>query len=199
MTAALEEHDIPSRLLEPHFSGAYNARRRGISQVICGMSDPTCLRTGAMTSAGLFDVIEHIADDAAFVGSLREMLPAGGRLYVSVPASPRLWSHYDVEVGHHRRYTPDSLTRLFEDGGFEIEFLTAMFGVLYPAMLVARSVFNSPTIRSKRGTGPGRSHLLGLPLLSRVLLLLLSPEVRAIGEGRPLRQGTSILAAASRK
>jgi len=53
----------------------------------------------------MFDVIEHVEDDRGFVASLRPYLRERGRLYITTPAYPRLWSATDVRSGHFRRYT----------------------------------------------------------------------------------------------
>jgi SAM-dependent methyltransferase len=53
----------------------------------------------------LLDVIEHLADDVAILGRLRDALVPGGRIVVKVPAMPALYGSLDEVVGHHRRYT----------------------------------------------------------------------------------------------
>ena len=67
------------------------------------------------------NVLEHIADDA---GALREMAGAlrpAGRLFVLVPAHPRLYTDLDRAYGHHRRYTRSSLRALVEGAGLLVD------------------------------------------------------------------------------
>jgi SAM-dependent methyltransferase len=58
------------------------------------------------------NVIEHIADDHALTARLAGMLRPGGSLLVYVPACPAAFGALDVALGHHRRYTSETLTEL---------------------------------------------------------------------------------------
>lgn len=86
---------------------------------------------------GLFDVLEHIEDDGGFLRRAHDSLSVGGRLAITVPAMPFLWSTHDVTHKHFRRYTWGTLRRILTENGFEIEYLSYwnMF-LLPPAALV---------------------------------------------------------------
>jgi len=71
----------------------------------------------------LSNVLEHIEDDAAAVRRFRSVLPEGGRLVILVPALPALYGGIDEEIGHYRRYTPETLQRVIESNGFRLESL----------------------------------------------------------------------------
>jgi SAM-dependent methyltransferase len=58
------------------------------------------------------DCLEHQADDGSMFSSLVKVLRPGGRLLVTVPAVPWLFSERDRVYGHHRRYTPEQLRGL---------------------------------------------------------------------------------------
>lgn len=75
------------------------------------------------TVVTMFDVLEHIADDAGAVQAVCGQLAAGGRLVLTVPAHPRLWSEHDERNHHYRRYTKRSLADLLRGGGFRLEQL----------------------------------------------------------------------------
>lgn len=54
----------------------------------------------------LLDVLEHIEDDAGFLGSLAAgTLAEGGKVMITVPAFKSLYSRHDSYLGHHRRYS----------------------------------------------------------------------------------------------
>jgi SAM-dependent methyltransferase len=63
----------------------------------------------------MFDVLEHIGDDAAAVRWCHDHLRSQGLLFVSVPACPFLWSRHDEELHHFRRYRPSDLSRSQSD------------------------------------------------------------------------------------
>jgi SAM-dependent methyltransferase len=57
----------------------------------------------------MHDVLEHIENDAAAAQDLRALAKAGTRIVLSVPAEPWLFGRHDLELGHFRRYTKNSL------------------------------------------------------------------------------------------
>src|SRR5438067_13404967 len=67
------------------------------------------------------DVIEHTDDDVASLRELRRVTRPGGRLVVTVPAHPALWSQHDEVNGHRRRYTRGTLRRAAEAAGWRVE------------------------------------------------------------------------------
>jgi SAM-dependent methyltransferase len=85
----------------------------------------------------LFDVIEHLEDDRAFVDSVRFHLKPGGRMIVNVPANQSLYSRYDKVLGHQRRYDIAMMRGVAEGCGLEIEAWT-YWGFTYLPLLVLR-------------------------------------------------------------
>ena len=67
------------------------------------------------------NVLEHIADDRACLARLHDKLPAGGGLFLFVPAFQVLWTQLDVDVGHYRRYTRRELIDKVTAAGFVIQ------------------------------------------------------------------------------
>jgi SAM-dependent methyltransferase len=64
-----------------------------------------------------FEVLEHIADDAAALDEWLPLVRPGGQLLLSVPADPSRFSRWDDLVGHYRRYTADELRERLADAG----------------------------------------------------------------------------------
>lgn len=71
-------------------------------------------------AAVMINVLEHIEDEAAVLGDLRERLTADGRLVLWVPAFITLFSDFDRRLGHHRRYRRPELEQLVEAHGFRV-------------------------------------------------------------------------------
>jgi SAM-dependent methyltransferase len=68
-----------------------------------------------------FEVLEHIADDAAALAAWLPLVRPGGHLLLSVPADPERFGASDVLAGHYRRYTAEELAgRLAAAGAVDI-------------------------------------------------------------------------------
>ncbi len=80
-----------------------------------------------MENIGLFDVVEHIEDDEAFLIENHSYLKKGGKIYITVPAYQWLFSEEDVYAGHYRRYSVKQISSLLENIGFEVKYKTYFF------------------------------------------------------------------------
>lgn len=66
------------------------------------------------------NVLEHIDDDLEAITKLRRALRPGGRLVVYVPAFPALYSEFDRQLGHCRRYKRRPLEQLLKSADYRI-------------------------------------------------------------------------------
>ncbi len=132
-TRVLEELGWQAFALEYDESGAELAQAAGRT-VVRGDATRLPVPSATFDLAMSYDVLEHIADDAAVVREMLRVLKPGGRVLIAVPADPRLWSEHDDAVSHLRRYTRESLTALFEDAGFDIEKVRSWNVLLRPAI-----------------------------------------------------------------
>lgn len=62
----------------------------------------------------LMDVIEHINDDTLFVKTATKYIRDGGYIIINVPAYNCLYSKYDKEVGHIRRYNKKQIREILK-------------------------------------------------------------------------------------
>jgi SAM-dependent methyltransferase len=86
----------------------------------------------------LFDVLEHIDAEQAFLEAIRFHLTPGGRLIINVPAGQWAFSQYDVAAGHVRRYSIKMLREAAEPLGFKLEQWTYWGLPLVPALLLRK-------------------------------------------------------------
>jgi protein-L-isoaspartate O-methyltransferase len=63
------------------------------------------------------DVLEHIEHDAEELRAALLRLKPGGRVIVLSPAHPQLFTEFDREIGHFRRYTKSTLRAVSPTGG----------------------------------------------------------------------------------
>jgi SAM-dependent methyltransferase len=75
---------------------------------------------GTLDTVLYINVLEHIENDAAELRLAREALGPGGHVCVFVPALQALYSRFDAEVGHVRRYHRAPLCRLMESAGLHV-------------------------------------------------------------------------------
>ena len=66
------------------------------------------------------NVLEHIEDDQQAILNMLNGLKQGGRLLIYVPAFNNLFSDFDRQLNHFRRYDRHSLRRLFDNQGVDV-------------------------------------------------------------------------------
>ncbi len=86
---------------------------------------------------GLFDVIEHIANDHKVFAQLSQLVADQGTVIFSVPLHADAWTSFDTLVGHYRRYDPPVLQDLLDTHGFDIS-RSAPFGMLPKISLLSQ-------------------------------------------------------------
>jgi SAM-dependent methyltransferase len=88
----------------------------------------------------LFDVLEHIENESAFLQSLRYHLTDTGSMVVNVPAHQFLYSAYDREQGHFRRYSIRQFERVAQQNGLKIRSISCWGLPLSPVLLVRKAI-----------------------------------------------------------
>jgi SAM-dependent methyltransferase len=196
---ALQSAGIEVVLVEPGPRGAQNAMGRGVRTVVQSTLEDAGFAPRSLPSAGLFDVVEHIDNDAEFLSLIHNYLQPNGTLYLTVPAYNFLWSNDDVNAGHFRRYTVPALSRLLTACGFRIEYSSYLFSFLVPPMFCLRTV---PTWigyrKSVSQTTNQKEHSAGGSMARGVIQWILSAELKRITGGKRIPFGTSCLAVARR-
>lgn len=175
--------------LDSEPAGVAAARARGHEDVRLGVVEQLPWPDGTFDLVTCLDVIEHTPDDARTLTELRRVTRPGGRLLVTVPAHPALWSAHDVASHHYRRYTRGSLRAACRAAGWDLVWETSFNTILLaPVALVrwAGRLRRGQTARSELQLTPGP---LGA-LLERVLRL----EGALLRRGVRLPAGVSILA-----
>jgi len=131
----------------------------------------------------LFDVLEHLIDDAASLQALRSRLKKNGKMLITVPAYPFLWGHHDEEHHHFRRYVRSGLKNIVAGAGYKVQYVSYFNFILFPLLLASRTI--------NRGHSYNE---LDIPpaWLNKLLTSIFSGERHAIGRlGFPF--GSSII------
>lgn len=94
-------------------------------KVFRDLSEGAQFNAGAFQVVTLFQVLEHIAEFDLVLGLCRKLLAPGGRLVITVPdgmamiRQERVTGCHDMPPNHINKWTPESLTRVLCQSGFE--------------------------------------------------------------------------------
>lgn len=69
------------------------------------------------------NILEHVENDAVALRNIYELLPAGGKLVLFVPALQMLFGTLDEELLHYRRYSKKAVQNLVAQSGFKTQKL----------------------------------------------------------------------------
>jgi len=87
----------------------------------------------------LYDVLEHVAQDRAFLAKVRAALADGGFLLLSVPVKMSEWRWDDDGYGHLRRYESRDLAEMLDSpAGFE---KLVQWDITFPVLWMMRRLY----------------------------------------------------------
>ncbi|MEM1159810.1 MAG: class I SAM-dependent methyltransferase [Pseudomonadota bacterium] len=167
------------------------AAARGIGEVSAAqLPDLYGIEDSRYHLIGLFDVLEHLPEDVAALIALGRKLAPGGKLVISVPALPWLWSAHDVSHHHQRRYTRGSLKAAAEAAGLKVHHIGGFQTLLFPLAMVQRLILRIT------GFGKGASGMPSPPI-NAMLARIFAAERHLVGRV-PMPFGLSYWAVLSR-
>ena len=83
------------------------------------------------------NVLEHVEDDARALRNIYERVRPDGRLFLLVPAYPRLYNTIDGAIGHFRRYSKGVLEARLAAAGWQTERVSRFNAFGVPGWFVA--------------------------------------------------------------
>ena len=100
------------------------------------------------------DVLEHIKKDEKEIGKAFATLKKGGYLIINVPAFSHLYSQFDKDVGHHKRYEKKDFKNLvsklkvkntkymyYDSIGYLLSLMSKMLTCMFAILFVVPSGF----------------------------------------------------------
>ncbi|MDE2385744.1 MAG: class I SAM-dependent methyltransferase [Alphaproteobacteria bacterium] len=155
------------------------------------LPDGIPFKPGSFDVVTAFDVIEHVEQDVASLGRLGEQLAPDGRLFMTVPALPWLWSKHDETHHHFRRYTKASLDETLRKAGLEPVRVSYFNTLLFPLIAGLR------LMRKKLGITEVADDAMPGRFTNAVLKAVFGAESNVVGLV-PLPIGVSLMAVAKR-
>jgi len=137
----------------------------------------------------ILDVLEHVEADRDALASIARKLKPGGRILVTVPAHPWMWSAHDVVNHHQRRYTSRSLSDVVAQAGLKLEMISYFNSLLFPLAAAARLVGRVTGKQDSDDALPSRP-------VNRLFEAIFNLERHALGR-MPFPPGVSLVAIVS--
>jgi 2-polyprenyl-3-methyl-5-hydroxy-6-metoxy-1,4-benzoquinol methylase len=164
------------------------ALQRGVKAELGSLPDDVRLSRGTYDAVLMLDVLEHLKQDRASVGVALSLLKPGGILICTAPAHMWLWTQFDEDHHHFRRYSKRQFRSLFDEPFIRLELLSHLNSLLFvPAAMwriLATKVFERD-----------RARYLKLPPFNSVLGSIFAFERLLLGKV-PLPLGLSFIALA---
>lgn len=101
---------------------------------------------GKVDTVVCLNVLEHVADPAAALHNLYDVLLPGGCAVVLVPQGPEIFGALDIALGHHLRYSEAQLRDRLEQAGFTIERFIQFNRVSRPGWWFTGTVLRRQTL-----------------------------------------------------
>jgi SAM-dependent methyltransferase len=117
---------------------ALASKRLGHAVMAAPLPELTGVEDGAYDLIAILDVLEHIGPDREALASMAKKLRPGGRILITVPAHPWMWSAHDVVNHHQRRYTRRTLRAVVAAAGLKLEMMSWFNSLLFPLAAAAR-------------------------------------------------------------
>ncbi len=115
-----------------------NSRHRG--RIHIGPFDSSFRPDRRFGLVVMLDVLEHLRDPVAALEHVRGLLQPDGRLLITVPAFPVLWTHHDDLNHHFVRYRKQGLGAVLKQAGLRMLSGHYCFYWLFPVKLVVRGL-----------------------------------------------------------
>ena len=125
--------------LSNHFSGRSHVTVEHIN--LEQASDFDVVRNQIDTVVCL-NVLEHVEQDEAALRHMYDALKPGGRAIILVPYGQKYFGTLDQILGHFRRYSPESLSALGKQAGFEVEKILSFNRIGVPGWILNAKILN---------------------------------------------------------
>jgi 2-polyprenyl-3-methyl-5-hydroxy-6-metoxy-1,4-benzoquinol methylase len=164
------------------------ALQRGVTAKYGALPDDVPLARQSYDAVLMLDVLEHLKYDRASIEVAAGLLKPGGIVICTAPAHKWLWTEFDEDHHHFRRYSKQQFRSLFDPPSFHLELLSHLNAILFaPAALwriLATKVFERD-----------RARYLRLPPFNSVLGSIFAFERLLLGK-LPMPLGLSFIAVA---
>ena len=116
-----------------------HVQERGIPDArVHDLGEPWPVADNSLTAVVLLDVLEHVEFPVTVLEHVHRALKPDGAVIITVPAYPWLYSRWDEQLGHFRRYTVRELRSQAADANFRVQWLNHWNSFTLPAAMAVR-------------------------------------------------------------
>ena len=116
-----------------------HVRSRGIEDVrVHDLGQPWPVESKSIRAVVLLDVLEHVEFPIEVLKHVYDALADDGAVVITVPAHPWLYSRWDEQLGHFRRYTVKEFRSHASQAGFRVQWLNYWNSFTLPAAIAVR-------------------------------------------------------------
>jgi SAM-dependent methyltransferase len=196
VSTMLQENGHNVILVEPGQTGCINAKRRGVENVVCARLEDIDWAEGELQNVGVFDVVEHIEGHEGFLKTIHSSLAENGKLFITVPSFQHLWSKEDIDAGHYRRYTKQSMAELLSKAGFELIYNNYLFKSLHFPIFLMRTIPSKLGLRKSSPENSANEHGTEGGLIVKMIKSMLKKELANVKSGKTSSLGSSLVVVA---
>jgi len=118
-----------------------HVRERGVEDChVHDLGEPWPVEQHSLRAVVLLDVLEHVPDPTAVLKHVHDALAVDGAVVITVPAHPWLFSRWDEQLGHYRRYTVKEFRQHANGAGFRVQWLNYWNSFTFPAAVAVRGL-----------------------------------------------------------
>ncbi len=171
------------------------SQKRGHKNVVSADANKLPYKHGKFDVVHFLDVLEHIEDDAKALLEAKRVLSEGGKIIITSPAMPFLWSDHDKNQGHFRRYTKEDIMLLSKKTGLKIEYLGYFNFFLSPIIIFVRLFGKLPYLHFIVQYDNGINYTIAYhPFINKTLAAIFKLEIWFFMKGIRYPFGISLVA-----
>jgi len=114
------------------------AKKRGHKNITKASATKLLYKNNYFDAVIVLDVLEHIKNDGKCITEAGRVLKKGGKLIITSPGLSFIWSKYDINQGHQRRYTRRRFIKLAKESNLKVEYISYFNFLLSPPIIIIR-------------------------------------------------------------
>lgn len=157
------------------------SKKRGHKNIFKANALNLPFKNGFFDLVLILDVIEHIEDDAGVVKEAARVLRKKGKIIITSPALPFIWSGHDTNQGHERRYTRRRFRMLAKKAGLKVDFIS-YFNFLFSLPIISMRLLSrlKPLRSLSNYDNSVNFDVAHVSLINELLKFLFTSEVRMV-------------------